>query len=187
MLYLKDVFHDFALLPLPPVSRLNYQSLASVAAAFHKNATPYISLPEFEDVATKHLNFSAQNSRVYYELFAVLFGHDECLYLNNNARDGLDQRFPATKIQNHCLIPPTQFILFLFNQLYNSPSRGKLIVDEDALSLDKNSPRELMDGRNALALFWKDNASKWLNLVHIANYGRRADIDLSQTGTHISL
>jgi hypothetical protein len=178
MLYLKDIFHDFALLPLPPTTRTSYQSLASVADAFHKTATPYISLPEFEDIALKHLNFTDHHSRIYYELFAVLFGADECLYLNNS--DGGQQCFPASRIAGHCLVPPTQLILFLFNQLFNSSSRGELFVESG--SVDKNSPRELIDGRNALSLFWRDNASKWMNLVHIANYGRKADVDISQTG-----
>ena len=158
MLYLKDAFHDFGLLPLPPGSSLNYRSLVSLADAFHRNATPFISFPEFEDIASKHLSFTANNSRIYYELFAVLFGTEECLYLNNDAAADLQHlhpRFPSAKIHSHCLVPPTQFILFLFNQLFNDSSMRHGLDKEEAHSFNNNSrniPRELMDGRNALGL-----------------------------------
>lgn len=180
MLFLKDIFHDFALLPIPPGARLSYVSLACVADAFHKNSTPYISLPEFEDIAAKHLNFTAKHSRVYYEMFSVLFGMDECLYLNNNLDADSEPQFPSARIQSHCLVPPTQFILYLFNQLFNLPSRSETNVSHSGCT-DRNTPRELLDGRNALAAFWKENTSKWLNLVHISNYGRKSETDLSHT------
>lgn len=194
MLFLKDVFHDFALLPVPSGARLDYASLSFLAGALHKNATPFVSLPEFEDLASQHLSlthtqrYASQHtqrsncihSRLYFELFALLFGEEYCLVLNNSAGDRSSKNNYVDKLNIHgqCLVPPTQFILFLFNQLYNRPDRDQLSATSSFNT--GSSPRELVEGRNCLGQFWRENTAKWLNLVHLSIYGRAPSTGLSQ-------
>ncbi|KAJ3395959.1 hypothetical protein HDU92_004456 [Lobulomyces angularis] len=188
-IFLRDCFHDQCLLPFPTDNKIssdkqkfNFHNLTLVANDFYLLKTTHINFNEWKSTSSKHLGLNYEKSLVYFELFAIIFRDDECIFKENFSKknstkiEGVESNnyiFEPTKIEENCLLPTTQFVLFLFNQLFNEPSSSALsLKHEEERVCKKKYPKELLNGRKNLSNFWKTNADKWLNLIHIINYGK---------------
>lgn len=165
-IFVKNKFHDFGLLPFPEFTKFDYYTLLKVARDLHRKPT----LKHWEESALKHFHFNLPTSQLYYRIFLSL----------------LDDNHPKTITHNY-----PHFLLFLFNQLHNSPSNASSFSDQDSFNnyfglFDQDSiktvPKELMYGRYLLSKYWKMNAIKWFHLISVAQDGGEEQTDEKKNG-----